>query len=250
MTWQGWGQTDIGKVRKINQDAFQLHPTLNMWVVADGMGGHVGGEIASRLAIETIGPFVEQHQTKNSSLIIEDREKTLREALEAANQTIRAHARKHPQYSGMGTTAVVLQISEGPPSHATIAHVGDSRAYLIQDQDMSLITRDHSVVEERIDLGIITREEALTHPLRHVLTKGLGIEAGVEPSVQTRTIQTTDRILLCSDGLTKMMTDEEFFKVIRQHSHSLKEAGQQLIDTANRLGGDDNITVVLVGTES
>ncbi len=250
MIWHGWGQTDLGRVRKVNQDAFQLHPELNMWVVADGMGGHAGGEVASRLAVETIGPYVQQHQAKNSSLTTADREKTLQEALEAANQTIRTHARDHPEYSGMGTTAVVLQISEGPPYQATIGHVGDSRAYLIQGETMKLLTRDHSLVEERVELGILTREDALTHPLRHVLTKGLGIESKVEPSVQTQSIEPTDTVLLCSDGLTKMMDDDEFLAVIRQHSHSLEEACQQLVGKANELGGKDNITVVLVGTET
>ncbi|GJL64370.1 MAG: protein phosphatase [Nitrospirales bacterium] len=249
MKWQGWGQTDIGRVRKINQDTFAIHPTLNLWIVADGMGGHSGGEVASQFVIETIGPFVEQQQANRKSLTIEDREHLLCDALTATNQAIRSHAREHPEYSGMGTTAVVLQITEDNPCQATIAHVGDSRAYLIQDDTITLLTRDHSLVEDRIDLGIITRDEALTHPLRHVLTKGLGIESSVEASVQTRPLQPTDKILLCSDGLTKMMTDNEFFNVIRQHSYSLKDACQQLVEKANRLGGDDNITVVLVGAE-
>ncbi|GJL52110.1 MAG: protein phosphatase [Nitrospirales bacterium] len=250
MKWQGWGQTDIGRVRKVNQDTFAIHPTLNLWIVADGMGGHAGGEIASQFVIETIGPFVEQQQANKKSLTTEDREQLLCDALTATNQAIRTHAREYPEYSGMGTTAVVLQITEENPWQATIAHVGDSRAYLIQDDTITLLTRDHSLVEDRIDLGIITRDEALTHPLRHVLTKGLGIEASVEASVQTKPLQPTDKILLCSDGLTKMMTDEEFFNVIRQHNHSLKNACQQLVETANRLGGDDNITVVLVGAET
>ncbi|WP_454061953.1 Stp1/IreP family PP2C-type Ser/Thr phosphatase [Candidatus Nitrospira salsa] len=250
MKWQGWGQTDIGRVRKVNQDTFAIHPTLNLWIVADGMGGHAGGEIASQFVIETIGPFVEQQQANKKSLTTEDREHLLCDALTATNQAIRTHAREYPEYSGMGTTAVVLQITEENPWQATIAHVGDSRAYLIQDDTITLLTRDHSLVEDRIDLGIITRDEALTHPLRHVLTKGLGIESSVEASVQTKPLQPTDKILLCSDGLTKMMTDEEFFNVIRQHNHSLKDACQQLVETANRLGGDDNITVVLVGAET
>ncbi|WP_447968093.1 Stp1/IreP family PP2C-type Ser/Thr phosphatase [Nitrospira sp. M1] len=249
MKWQGWGQTDIGRVRKINQDTFAIHQSLGLWIVADGMGGHAGGEVASQLVIDTIGPYVEQHQTKKT-LSKEERETILRNALEATNHAIRTHAKKNPEFSSMGTTAVVLQITEGSPDEATIAHVGDSRAYLLQDQAMTLLTRDHSLVEDRIDLGIITREEALTHPLRNVLTQGLGIESTVEPSVQTLSLQPTDKILLCSDGLTKMMTDDEFFTVIRQHSHSLKDACQQLVDTANKLGGNDNITVVLVGSET
>jgi len=248
MKWQGWGQTDIGQVRKINQDTFAVHPTLNMWIVADGMGGHAGGEVASQLVIDTIAPYVEQQPT-TKPFRMEAREQILRDALTTTNQVIRTHAREHPEFSGMGTTAVLLQITEEPPWQATIAHVGDSRAYLIQEDGLTLLTRDHSLVEDRIDLGIITREAAHTHPLRHVLTQGLGIESTVQPSVQTLSLQPTDKILLCSDGLTKMMTDDEFFNVIRPQRHSLKDACQQLVETANRLGGDDNITVVLVGAE-
>ena len=250
MTWQGFGQTDIGRVRKINQDAYRLHPKLQLWVVADGMGGHAGGEIASQLAIDTIGPYVEQYQQTPGSQTVKVREEVLQASIDAANLRIRKHAQEHPKFSGMGTTVVVLHISEGPPWQATIAHVGDSRAYLIQPDTLSLLTRDHSLVEERIDLGLVTREEASTHPLRNVLTRGLGIESGVESSVQTRPIQPTDKILLCSDGLTKMMSDNEIFQVIHQSSRSLKESCQNLIEKANRLGGQDNITVVLVGTET
>ncbi|MGB0909448.1 MAG: Stp1/IreP family PP2C-type Ser/Thr phosphatase [Nitrospirales bacterium] len=250
MTWHGWGLTDIGRVRKINQDAFQLHPDHSMWIVADGMGGHAGGEVASQLAIETIGSYVQQHQTTNHTSHTDNREVILRGALDAANRAVRNHAREHTQYSGMGTTAVILSISSKSTSQATIAHIGDSRAYLIQEHGISQLMRDHTLVEERIELGLLTREEAATHPLRNVLTRGLGIESEVEASIQSHTIQITDKILLCSDGLTKMMNDDEIFNVIRQYNHSLKEACQQLVDTANQLGGEDNVTVVLVGAET
>ena len=249
MKWQGVGQSDIGRVRKTNQDAYRLHSDVQLWVVADGMGGHAGGEIASQLTIDTIGPYVEDHRETTSSSTAKDREEVLKASFDAANRKIRNHAQEYPEFSGMGTTAVVLQISDKPPWQATIAHVGDSRAYLIQPDTISLLTRDHSLVEEHIDLGLVTREEASTHPLRHVLTKGLGIESGVESSVQTRPIQPTDKILLCSDGLTKMMSDEEIFEVLRQSGQSLQKACQNLIEKANRLGGEDNITVVLVGVE-
>ncbi len=250
MRWQGWGVTDIGRIRKINQDAFRLHPDLNMWVVADGMGGHAGGEVASQLAIDTIGRYVDQHHTQSGPPHIEDRETILWGALEAANRAIRNQAREQTEYSGMGTTAVIVYISEDATSQAIIAHVGDSRAYLIQNDAMTLLMRDHTLVEERIELGLLTRAEASTHPLRNVLTRGLGIESTVKPSVSTHSLQPSDTILLCSDGLTKMMNDEEIFNVFRQHNHSLKEASQQLVDMANRLGGEDNVTVVVVGTET
>ncbi|MCA9473688.1 MAG: Stp1/IreP family PP2C-type Ser/Thr phosphatase [Nitrospirales bacterium] len=249
ITWQGWGLTDIGRVRTVNQDTFRLHPDLSVWVVADGMGGHAGGEVASRLAIETIGPYIALHQERLNTPNVESRKSLLKDSLVATNQAIRTHARQHPAFSSMGTTAVVLHISGSSSHDATIAHVGDSRAYRIQDQAIIQLTRDHSLVEERIDLGIITREEASTHPLRNVLTKGLGIESVVEPSAQTTSLLPMDKILLCSDGLTKMLTDDEILTIIRQNQHSMKEACQLLIDRANQLGGQDNITVVLVSSD-
>ncbi len=247
MTWQGFGKTDIGRVRKLNQDTYRIHGNLGLWIVADGMGGHAGGEVASQLAIDTIGPYLEKYKAKNGTLNSQDGETVLRGALRAANQAIRDHARKHPEYSGMGTTAVVLFIPEASTNHATIAHVGDSRAYVIREHGITQLMRDHTLVEERIELGLLTREDALSHPLRNVLTRGLGIEPDVESTAQTHLIQPTDIFLLCSDGLTKMMHDNEIFTVIRRHHHSLEEACQQLVDTANRLGGEDNVTVVLVG---
>ena len=246
MKWEGHGQTHIGRVRKTNQDAYRIHPELDLWVVADGMGGHAGGEVASQLAVNSIGPYFDQQQLKWSPLNIDERESVLRKALEVTNQNIKDHASQHPEYSGMGTTAVVLSISS---DQATIAHVGDSRAYIINESGISQLMRDHTLVEERIELGLLTREEALTHPLRNVLTRGLGIESSVQPSVQTHSLQPTDTILLCSDGLTKMLSDNEIFEVFRQYQNSLQGACHALVETANRLGGEDNITVILVGAE-
>ena len=248
MMWHGEGLTDIGRVRKVNQDAFGVHDSIQLWVVADGMGGHVGGEVASRLVVETIGPYVAKCTKKDSTHLIapNDRETCLCEAIETANKAIRSHAQNQRELTGMGTTAVVLQISDHDPCQATIAHAGDSRAYLIRNQSIALLTRDHSLVEERIELGIITSEQALTHPLRHVLTKALGIEALVEPAVKTVELQSTDLLLLCTDGLTKMMTDDKILEILLRHQTSLEHICQALVTEANQLGGDDNVTVVVV----
>ena len=249
MKWQGKGLTDIGKVRQINQDAFGLFDSLNVWIVADGMGGHAGGEIASRITVETVGNYVQQQLTTPS---IENNShgnysEMLKKALELSNQAIRDYAREHLEYAGMGTTGLALHISGGPSTIATIAHAGDSRAYLLSNQSLSLLTRDHSLVEERIDLGIITPEEALTHPLRHVLTRALGIERYLEPSITEVKMTSSDRLLLCTDGLTKMLTDKEIAETIFHKPMALEETCETLIQEANQRGGNDNVTVVMVG---
>ena len=251
MRWHGKGFTDIGQVRQINQDAFGLFNPLNFWVVADGMGGHAGGEIASRITIETVGDYMQKQLTTQSieSNFHGEYSGLLKKALELSNQAIRDYAREHLEYMGMGTTVVALHISRDPSPIATIAHAGDSRAYLMSNQSLSLLTRDHSMVEERIDLGIITPEQALTHPLRHVLTRALGIEKYVETSITEMKIASSDRLLLCTDGLTKMMTDKEIAETIFKNTMSLDETCEALIKEANQRGGNDNVTVVVVGAE-
>ena len=251
MIWHGKGLTDIGQVRQLNQDAFGLFDQLNFWLVADGMGGHAGGEIASRITVETVGDYVQKHLTTQS---IENKSHgensgILKKALELSNQAIRDYAREHLEYMGMGTTVVAVHISRDPSPIATIAHAGDSRAYLMSHQSLSLLTRDHSMVEERIDLGIITPEQALTHPLRHVLTRALGIERYVETSITEVKMTSSDRLLLCTDGLTKMMTDKEIAETIFHKTMGLEETCETLIKEANQRGGNDNVTVVVVGAE-
>ena len=242
------GLSDIGRVRQVNQDAFGIHDALNLCVIADGMGGHVGGEIASRLAVDTITQHLETRFKEQSTPWPDqkDHETILCEALESANHAIRSQAKKQRELSGMGTTAVTLHITDQPSYHATIAHAGDSRAYLIRNQTISLLTRDHSLIEERIELGIITPEQALTHPLRHVLTKALGIESYVNPAVKTVELQPTDVLILCTDGLTKMMADERILQIALGNLSSLEQICKALVGEANKLGGDDNVTIIAV----
>ena len=251
MIWQGKGLTDIGLVRQINQDAFGLFHPLNLWVIADGMGGHAGGEIASRITVETVGDYMQKHLQEHSTEkdVHVDYRAMLKKALQLSNQAIRDYAGEHSEYKGMGTTAVALHVSGEPSPKASIAHAGDSRAYLIRNQSLSLLTRDHSLVEERIDLGIITPEQALTHPLRHVLTRALGIERNIEISLTEIEMNSNDRLLLCTDGLTKMMTDKKIAETIFNKTLSLEETCDALIKEANQQGGKDNVTVVVVGVE-
>lgn len=251
--WFGIGLTDFGLIRKLNQDAFSLDNPLQLWVLADGMGGHAGGEIASRIAVETIPRMVQTRLKSETSKHVQlDRfESILCQAIESANQAIRKEAAHDESLYGMGTTVVVVAITSTPAGHrAIVAHAGDSRAYLLRNGTLSLWTKDHSLVEERLALNLITPEQVRTHPLRHVLTKALGIDLRAHPTIQTYPLQLSDLILLCSDGLTKMLTDQEIQNIVSQEGPYFESICQNLVTTANRLGGEDNTTVVLIGHNS
>lgn len=249
-TWIGTGLTDIGLVRKLNQDAFSLDNTLQLWVLADGMGGHAGGEVASQIAVDTIPDVVRTHlSTETSPYLQPDKlESLLGQALESANQTIRKKAEENERLKGMGTTIVVVAITRSPTGHqASVAHAGDSRAYLFRQGTLSLWTKDHTLMEERLALNLITPEQVRTHPLRHVLTKALGIEPQTQPTIQTYSLNPSDLILLCSDGLTKMLTDQEIQALVGQEAPHAEAICRTLVATANQLGGEDNTTVVIIG---
>ena len=250
--WIGAGLTDIGQIRKMNQDAFSINHECQLWVLADGMGGHAGGEIASQISVETI-PKEFQRLIATSllqELSTDVIESYLREATEIANQRIRETAHHNDEIKGMGTTVVAMVIiSQKGNSQAVIAHAGDSRAYVLRNGVLSLWTKDHTLMEERLALNLITPDQVRTHPLRHVLTKGLGIESQVNPTIHTYALEPTDLLLLCSDGLTKMLTDEEIQTLMLRNVSDINNMANTLITTANRLGGEDNTTVVVIGLD-
>ena len=251
--WMGVGRTDIGRVRKLNQDAFSLHDDLQLWVLADGMGGHAGGEVASQIAVETIPQeFKRQLASEaSSSLQAATVERFLVQAIETANQRIREQANQRAEIKGMGTTLVaVVIIQTNHLSQAIIAHSGDSRAYIFRNKCLSLWTRDHTLMEERLALNLITPEQVRTHPLRHVLTKALGIDPQALPTVNTYSLEPTDLLLLCSDGLTKMMEDPEIQTLMVREVPDSVRIKNTLVETANRLGGEDNTTVVIIGVDT
>jgi len=251
--WIGVGLTDIGRVRKINQDAFSLDNQHQLWVLADGMGGHAGGEIASQIAVETIPEYFKSQLNKTSSnpLPAETLETILAQAIESTNQRIREQANQNAAIKDMGTTIVVVAITRThQTSQAVIAHIGDSRAYVLRNECLSLWTRDHSLMEERLALNLITPEQMRTHPLRHVLTKALGIDPQALPTVKTYSLEPTDLLLLCSDGLTKMLPDPEIQTLMKREAPNPDRIRNTLVDTANRLGGEDNTTVVVIGSDS
>ena len=247
MAWAGEGHTDKGLVRYSNQDSFSLNNSLSFWIIADGMGGHAGGDIASRLAVETIESFLTHHfesQTLPKDII--PFPSLLSNSMSSANQAIQDYVSQHPHFQGMGTTVVVVYISPLSPMKAVLAHVGDSRAYLFRGNSLTQLTQDHTWVEKRIQEGKLTPAQVKGHPMEHVLIKGVGIEQTVKPEVTTIPLQPKDTILLCSDGLTKMLTDEEILHCLMKPCNESSSTCHQLIEAANHLGGQDNTTVVII----
>jgi serine/threonine protein phosphatase PrpC len=229
--------SDIGLVRKTNEDNHLVQKEKGLFIVADGMGGHKGGQLASTLAIQTIEGFLQSEDK------FENKGVALCLALKAANEKIFREAAISDN-QGMGTTVTAMKILN---SRAYIAHIGDSRAYLIRNNQISLITNDHSLVGELIRSGEITQEEALVHPHRNVLIRALGTEVDVDVDLIELDLLPNDILLLCTDGLSNFVRDEEILKIITQHS--IHESTRYLVKRAIELGGLDNITVVLVHYE-
>ena len=236
------GLTDTGVVRSVNQDDYYYDPDGRFFIVADGMGGHTGGQEASHIATETIKNYLEQ---KWSSSVPSPN--LLEEALLKANQAILLDQQQHPERSDMGTTIVVLMFREDRrrPWHA---HIGDSRLYRLRGHQLEQITEDHTWVARAVSSGALSPEQSRTHPWRHVLSQCLGREDLAEIEIESLDIQSGDRLLLCSDGLTEELSDhliESKLKSIR----ACDKAAKTLVETAKEKGGRDNITVVIVVIE-
>jgi protein phosphatase len=230
-----WGaSTDVGMVRQQNEDSFLAEETL--FVVADGMGGHNAGEVASALAVTTL--------KAGARLGIDDAE-VFRELVQQANSAIYTASLDDSTQSGMGTTVTALSIVEGEEPRVLVANVGDSRAYLWRSGALSRLSVDHSYVQELVNEGIITPEAARVHPRRNIVTRALGIDRSVNVDVFTHFVRTGDRIVLCSDGLVDEVADTEIAKVLGQHSDP-QETAEALVMVANTNGGRDNTTVVVV----
>lgn len=239
---KAYGKTDIGSVRKMNQDYIFYSETPvgnlpNLFIVADGMGGHKAGDVASRTAVETFVDFVRKSNVQNPISLIE-------EGIHLANTTVFHKSNEDENYSGMGTTMVVAVVSE---KTIYIANVGDSRLYLIDDT-IRQITRDHSLVEEMVNLGELKRSEARHHAKKNVITRAIGGFNEVVPDFFEVEYQPGNRILLCSDGLTNMVDDSMIRRIVL-NNQSVKSAVEGLIAEANRNGGKDNISAVLVQTQ-
>jgi protein phosphatase len=227
-----WGDSDPGLRRATNQD--RLLAEAPLFVVADGMGGHLGGETAAALAIEVF--------RKHGALYCEtDVADGLRALVAEANRTIYAEAQATLEHKGMGTTVIAALVHDDA---VTLAHVGDSRAYRLRDGNLEVLTSDHSYVAELVQMGALSAEEAENHPHASLITRALGTREEVEADIETHRVRDHDVFLLCSDGLTKMVPEPEITAIVAA-AKRLDDASQRLIATANEKGGEDNITVCL-----
>lgn len=230
--------TDIGRKREINQDyVFATDETIgnlpNLLVVADGMGGHRAGDFASKFTVEVLAEEVQNSKETHPEAIIGN-------AIQAANERLLAEAEKDNRLEGMGTTLVAATIMD----HVLyFANVGDSRLYLI-NKEIRQLSKDHSMVEEMVRLGGLTEEEAKHHPDKNIITRAIGVKQKVEPDFFEYRLKGGDTILMCSDGLTNMVDDDEIFQIVKS-ARDIVEAVESLIQRANENGGSDNIGVVL-----
>ncbi len=232
--------TDIGRRREINEDYLftsdkPVGNLPNLFIVADGMGGHNAGDYASKHAVEKAVSAIEQYTDEY------DAENILQKAIDDANTHINQISRHSSKYKGMGTTFVAVTFDG---CHVTVANVGDSRMYVVNDF-ITQITKDHSLVEEMVDMGGIDREAARVHPDKNIITRAIGVKEYVLVDFFDVHIGLAEKLLLCTDGLTNMLKDDEIHRIIMDSS-SLEEAGRHLIEAANENGGRDNIAVVLV----
>ena len=236
---KSYSATDVGQKRKINQDSIfaseqPVGNLPNLFIVADGMGGHNAGDFASRYAVSTVRDSILHSQERNPIKLID-------EAIHLANKGILSEAAEHAEMTGMGTTIVVTTVVDG---YAYTANVGDSRLYLY-DGGLKQITRDHSLVDEMVRMGEINADEARVHPDKNIITRAVGAADHVEADFFEVELCEDDRILLCTDGLTNMVRDEEICDTIRQNDN-IETAASQLVAMANANGGRDNITVMII----
>ncbi|MBI4688770.1 MAG: Stp1/IreP family PP2C-type Ser/Thr phosphatase [Nitrospirae bacterium] len=240
------GKTDVGIKRKRNEDNYVVEPDYGLFAVADGMGGHSSGDQASSMAIETVGDFVKKAVSGSEIEWPFGVDRSLSTELNIISSGIRlANRRIFDEAKGMGTTMVVLLIRH---DKAYICHVGDSRLYRIRNSAITQLTEDHSLVAEEIRRGSITREQARSYSLRHVITRAIGTTADIKCDCRVEDIISGDMFLLCSDGLTGMLEDSEILGIIEKDAGGdlLETRCERLIEKANEKGGDDNITAILV----
>ena len=239
---KAYAKSDVGKVREINEDAFYISNSLDeiqLYMLADGMGGYNGGEIASKLAIQSAKNYIEN----NFKEIEKDKDSIIQligSSIEYANMVVYEKAKENKELSGMGTTLEVCLIYN---NRAFIGHVGDSRIYRIRKEFMRKLTQDHSYVQKLVKDGTITQEEAAHHPQKNMLMKALGCNAFVEPDVMVKGFLKDDILIMNSDGLTNLVSQEEMFKEAKKN---IEQATKNLVQMANDNGGYDNITVIII----
>ncbi len=249
MIVDSYGLSDVGRKREKNEDSILVDPELSVYMVADGMGGHLGGEFASRLTVETVQEVFHKLEEDPETTLVSDEEEAandvgerLKYAIRVASMRVFEEASRNESLSGMGTTAVGIAIDDGK---AYIANVGDSRAYLIRDKNIVQLTEDHSLVSEQLKAGLITEEGARDHRLKNIITRSVGFQRDVEADLLVRDLEDDDLFLLCSDGLSNLVNESSILKIISKNA-ILKKGCERLIQAANEGGGDDNVSVVLV----
>jgi PPM family protein phosphatase len=242
-------RTDVGMKREHNEDSFLVNEDLGLYVVCDGMGGHAGGETASRLAVQTVEKELISARLRADDPFASDEgfEKTplataLQEAIEGACSMVYRTSRSQPELGGMGTTCIALLLQR---DLAVVGHVGDSRAYLVREGGILQLTEDHSLVNEQVRAGLLTSEEAKHSRLRNIITRSVGFEEDVLVDVSAFETRTGDRFLLCSDGLSNLVSMEEI-RVTLASERDPADVCKSLVGLANERGGDDNVTVVAV----
>jgi protein phosphatase len=242
--------SDLGRVRKNNEDAFIADPSLGIFAVADGMGGHACGEVASRMAVDSLQDAIlraakekEPPDSEDQPAVLPSPAHVLVNGIRLANQRIYKSSLKKIEYKGMGTTLVAVYFSN---SSSIVAHVGDSRLYRLREQTIEQVTEDHSLVWEQYKQGWIAKEALSSSPLKNIITRALGLYPDIDVDVKELALQPGDFLILCSDGLSDLVQNEEMMGVLKHVSGDLNRACGDLIRLANLRGGKDNITVLLI----
>ncbi len=238
-----YAKTDIGLVRQMNQDAFYISEESDKYkicILADGMGGYTGGEVASRLACISSAEYIKENFDEEREYTKEELMQLVANAMAKANSDVYEKSREVKELEQMGTTLEVCLIYN---NRIFTGHIGDSRLYRIRQDIMRKITTDHSYVQKLVKDGTITKEEAINHPKKNMLMKALGCEETIEPDITVKNLNSGDIILICSDGLTNMIAEQEIFNIVKQNTENAVEI---LIEKAKELGGFDNITVIII----
>lgn len=242
--------SDVGRKRSANEDSYYADDGLKLFVVADGMGGHAAGEVASKIAVDAIHDFI-QFTTNDKDITwpyefdetLSMGGNRLKTAIQTAHAKVLETTGNKKELQGMATTVVSILVEDGK---AQVAHVGDSRAYLVREGKLIQLTSDHSWVNEQLRSGAITSAQARNHPYRNIVTRALGGPNPVDVDVSEEEMKEGDVVLLCSDGLNTMITDDDILAIISENSADVEKACQELIDRANLNGGEDNVTAILV----
>ena len=248
---EAFGKTDVGRRRKLNEDNLLIDSDVNLYAVCDGMGGHNAGEVASKMAIETLHAFITKSQGEEKDITwpyglephLSFEANRLKTAIKLANKRIFKAADNREDYTGMGTTLVAALVND---SMLTVGNAGDSRVYMVREGKLSQLTRDDSWVSAAWAEGILSTAEIDRHPLRNVITKAVGAKADIELETSEHTLAAGDIVLLCSDGLHAMITDEQILSLLHPLPGSLEKTADVLIEAANEAGGKDNVSVVLL----